>query len=466
MQPLKIIDHIRTYFDLYAVLFSWAVVGAVAPNAVAIGWSSLTFLLLLRTANVSKIVFGLVMMLVFSDSRMPMFDFAETAKIVVVVVLFIYVMRNYGQFRKYDNRIFRYFLPFLVFGIAATLWSEEPFTALQKSISYALIYFTVPLLFMRALDQNKQFGVDLIWFFVAIFGIGLVLYVLNPVSMVIQGRYHGLLGNPNGLGIFHILVFPLVYLFWRKYRDEYDFSKLFWIFIVVFGASLLLTGSRTALFAILIFVVFSRLRYFTNWATIIGFLALIISYEALLQQLPSLIRAFGMEDYLRVDTLREGSGRNIAWAFAWQKIDDVFFAGGGFGYTEYIYQMNYSYLSRLGHQGNAHNSYLTIWLDTGLIGLVIFATGLLRTIIYAVKVSLFTLPIIYSVLFSTYYESWLAASLNPFTSVFLFALTFLSQREEIEEITASPEASEEEMTDHTHPSLENPRNDEPNALGT
>lgn len=156
------------------------------------------------------------------------------------------------------------------------------------------------------------------------------------------------------------------------------------------------------------------------------FLFFIIGYEYFLIQLPQLIGFFGLEEYFRIETLEEGSGRFVAWNFAWERIQDVFFVGGGFGHTEFVFDLYSDQLSKLGHQGNAHNSYLTIWLDTGLIGIVLFLFGLVRAIANSVAGSSYTLPIMYGVLFSTFFESWLSASLNPFTSLFLISLTSLA----------------------------------------
>jgi len=206
----------------------------------------------------------------------------------------------------------------------------------------------------------------------------------------------------------------------------------------LFLLSLILTGSRTALIAIFLFFLFNRLRYLSNAFTIIVFVALVSSYEYLLLQLPSVVSFLGLEEYFRIDTLEEGSGRFIAWNFAWQRVQEVFFAGGGFGHTEYVFKFFSDQLSRLGHQGNAHNSYLTIWLDTGLIGFLLFAIGLVRSVISAMQTSSFTLPIVYAVLFSTYFESWLSASLNPFTSLFLIALTILSSNYRSQQLEEDP----------------------------
>lgn len=79
----------------------------------------------------------------------------------------------------------------------------------------------------------------------------------------------------------------------------------------------------------------------------------------------------------------------------------------------------------LGHQGAAHNMYLTFWLDTGLIGLILFLSGLLVTFFRASKRNKLAIPILYAILFSNNYESWLTASLNPFTIQLLFILSIL-----------------------------------------
>ena len=155
------------------------------------------------------------------------------------------------------------------------------------------------------------------------------------------------------------------------------------------------------------------------------FIAVSVSYDTILTSLPQLSTFLGIQDYLRIETLNEGSGRFVAWNFAINNIESVFFLGGGYGYTELIFKKFFWELSSLGHQGNAHNSYLTIWLDTGLIGLSLFIIGMIRTSLTAFSKSRYALPIIYSMLFSANFESWLAASLNPFTSLFLILLTIL-----------------------------------------
>jgi O-antigen ligase len=412
---------------LYFIILSWAFAGAIAPNMVAAGWAALSFLLILRTRDRTKILLAFLTMLVLSDSRAAMFEFAASSKVLVVVILFIHVLLSGDTYKTRENQIFRNFLPFIIWAILATLWSINTVAAFQKSLSYSLILFLVPVLFVKAVEDNKKFGIDFIYHLILIFATGLVLYFVAFDFVSIAGRFSGILGNPNGMGIFILVSLPMAFLLWLAYKGEQNMNRQMITLLIVMGASLVLCGSRTALFGIVIFIVFNRLRYFTNFVSLIGFVILVVGYEYFMQQLPQIIMALGLAEFLRIETLLEGSGRNIAWDFAWKKIDDVFFAGGGFGYSEFVFGKHYKELSRMGHQGNAHNSYYTLWLDTGLIGLTLYLFGLLRTVLLCVKASPYTLPIVYAIVFSISYESWLAASLNPFTSFFIMILALLLQ---------------------------------------
>jgi O-antigen ligase len=130
-------------------------------------------------------------------------------------------------------------------------------------------------------------------------------------------------------------------------------------------------------------------------------------------------------EYFRVETLKTGSGRNIAWGFAWLHIQDNFFLGRGFAYDEVLFAKHAEELSMLGHQGNVHNSYLTVWLNTGIIGLFFFLRGFLLAFLMGAKKSKLAIPIMFTVLFSINYESWLSASLNPFTIQLLIILSII-----------------------------------------
>jgi O-antigen ligase len=127
-----------------------------------------------------------------------------------------------------------------------------------------------------------------------------------------------------------------------------------------------------------------------------------------------------------LDTLQSGSGRLIAWNFGWGYITESPIIGSGWGYTEDLYRRFYDFLSIQGHQGNAHNSYITFWLDTGLFGLLFYIIGLLRSFIICAKNTRSAIPLMYAVGFHAFFESWLTGSLNPFTIQLLLLMTLMA----------------------------------------
>src|SRR5690606_21275266 len=133
-----------------------------------------------------------------------------------------------------------------------------------------------------------------------------------------------------------------------------------------------------------------------------------------------------LEKSFRLETLQQGSGRTIAWEFAWKNIQESLFIGKGIGYDEYLMRENREFLSKAGHEGGVDNTYLIVWLNTGLIGLLAFLRGVFLLFIKGAKNNSYAFPALFAILLSINFEPWLAASLNPFTSMFLIIVTLLT----------------------------------------
>jgi O-antigen ligase len=156
----------------------------------------------------------------------------------------------------------------------------------------------------------------------------------------------------------------------------------------------------------------------------------------------AIIEFFQLQEFFRVESLEEGSGRTIAWAFAWQEIQNYYFVGGGFGHDENVMRPNYWWMSKEGHQGGVHNSYLSMWFDTGILGVVLYFVAFAGNIFKAMRQNYLALAFGISILFNITYESWLVASLNPFTIIFLIILTIFTTGitgEKQEVVNPSPE---------------------------
>ena len=140
--------------------------------------------------------------------------------------------------------------------------------------------------------------------------------------------------------------------------------------------------------------------------------------------LETLVGLVGLEEFLRVESLKTGTGRFLAWGLGLTEIQNNLWIGRGFGYEEYFFYQLREFLIATEHQGGMHNSYLTFLMNNGVLGsipFVIFLIALFRK----VKVKKFAFPFIIVVLISANFESWLNSSLNAFTFFFFVILSFL-----------------------------------------
>lgn len=349
-------------------------------------------------------------------------QFSKDLKPLIPLTLFLFYLKDRAVFRPLP-KLFVYFVPFLVIVSIALIDTINFQVGIQKTISFALLYFVVPaytLLLHRL--YGDRFWKALITFIIGIFLIGIVLRFVAPDIAMRLGRFKGVLGNPNGLGV----ILNLTLILWilvRKFKlATFTKKENILIFSVIF-ISLIWSGSRNGMMSIFLFYMMYRmiqLNWFFALILLSGFLAF---NDQIFNLILGIVEFFGLQSYFRVDSIEQGSGRIIAWGFAWIKIQDYFFIGGGFGHDENIMRPNYAWLSRMGHSGGVHNSYLSMWLDAGIIGLVAYFGAVFTIITKSIKNNYLILAFVTSVAFNIYFESWLVASLNPFTLIYLVILT-------------------------------------------
>lgn len=68
-----------------------------------------------------------------------------------------------------------------------------------------------------------------------------------------------------------------------------------------------------------------------------------------------------------------------------------------------------------------------MWFDVGIAGLVAFFFAFMAIIFRAMKANYIALAFCISIMFNITYESWLVASLNPFSILFLTLLTIFHE---------------------------------------
>lgn len=370
------------------------------------------------------LIIALVVSLVLGDSRQETLLFVKNLRIVGVI--FIGIRSIWDLFRKKYafNSLFWLCVPFLTVAFAGVMRSPNIAISFSKTVSYGLLLFLAlhyfPYHFAR---RNGQLVMDIIYLSMSFLLIGFVLILIFPEGVFLAGRYRGALGNPNGLGVYCMLVFAytmVVRSIFLQYRQQLNFA------LGLILLSILLCQSRTALGSVLIF---TGLHWFYNgtkarsrslWWVFLPTVLFTLSTLGINE----IVEMIGLAEYLRVESLTTGTGRFLAWTISWQHIQQNFLIGKGFAFDQLLFQSMREYFISTEHQGGVHNSYLSFLMNNGIIGLafiLIFYGGLLSRI----RCRAFAVPYFIMIFLSTNFESWLTGSLNYATIHLLLTLNLL-----------------------------------------
>lgn len=416
---------IKNNFQLYILLLFWFITGIFLPT-LSYFIIPVFILLLFRNKKYTELLIGFLFILILSDNLEKATSFAKQFKNIYITLLFLFFLLDRKNFLPV-NRLFKYFVPFFLVAAFCLLYSPVLSISVQKLVSYILLFIIIPNYVIKSYkQQGEEFFKNLIYFILIILILGYLLrFVSFDVAVSHGGRLRGIFGNPNGLGIFitvNFLLFTII--------DRY-FPALFhkpekWLIYLVFIILAYYTGSRNTLLSIILFLLLVRIFKISVFLGILFFVFFTTLTQLFLDNYNSIILFLGLEEVFRLDTLDQASGRLIAWQFAWQNIQKNIFLGKGFAYDENLMRSNFEYLSKLGHEGGVHNTYLILWLNTGLIGLLAYFRAFLLLFIKAAKNSHLAIPTMLAIMFSINFEPWLAASLNPFTIIFLIIITLLT----------------------------------------
>lgn len=423
---------LRDHFQLFGLILVWlATTLFVGPLLYLV--LPVSVFLMHRKEMWPDMLFGFIIVLVVSDMdpAIKTMHVVKTAKYTYIVALSLIFLMDQARMQPHAS-VFRVFMPFFVFALLPIVRAADPFTAIQKTLSYALLYLVIPNYVLYAYRcQGWMFFKHLVLFLLAILlSQGLMPFIGPSWWSFVGGRFRGYFGNPNGLAIFCFLFFMLMAVLNHVKRDLFgNVAKALIYGVLIFF--LIKCGSRTSIISTAMFVLFSKFFALSPFIGFVMFLAFLGISELVANNLPAFLTALGLQDYFRVKTLEDGSGRYFAWGFAWQKINEGghFLIGGGFSTDEYVMRQNYPYLSRMGHQGGVHNSYLTLWFNTGVVGLILYLRSFLLIFFKANKQVPIAFAVMFSVLFSVMYESWLTGSLNPFTIILIILITVITEDE-------------------------------------
>jgi O-antigen ligase len=429
------------------ILALWMAAGAISVWAAMIV-IPVSVLIMHRKKMFIEILSGFLFVLLLSDSRQPIFSFAADVKDVFIALLGVIVIADRKTFLS-PFLITKKFIVYIVISLLCILFSEFFLNSLQRTLSYILILTVVPPYLMAAWNKSGQKALTfLIWFASLLLLAGLIMRFVNAEFVTLEGRFSGLLGNPNGLGLYCTLLVILVTVARDLYPDLLPRREYYTILTLII-ISVLFSGSRNAVFAMGIFFVFARLYKVSPVFGYLAFIILVVVYQIILSNLTDIIVALNLQEFFRLDTLNNASGRIVAWEFGWENIKESIWFGKGIGYTDNLYKLNYAMLSIKGHQGNAHNSYITFWLDSGIFGMLFYIVALVRSFYAGYKSSPSAIPALFAIMFSAFFESWLTASLNPFTIQCIIIMTMLSGVLKSESVSDTISEKQESVSDES-----------------
>jgi len=419
------INYAKENFQFLAVSLVWVFAGIIL-DVTALGLVPAAMFLYRQKGYYTEIVLSLILICYLSDNRHWEFNFATKAKDIALLTACVFFFLNSKNF-PLRSKIYYAFIPFFLLAFFLSTKHPTPMLSFQKTLSYFLMVAVVPNYFLRQLQlEGPEFLKKVIWMGTCLYIIPfLMIFVLSPDWTYLEGRYNGLLGNPNGVGTFSTLFFILIYMAIDYYPKIFTTQEK----IIIFGClilSILLASSRNSIFSILIFLVFARFYKLSPWIGFVTVLVTAMLFQVINENLPLIITSMGLGSYMRVEHLNDGSGRLIAWTFAWDQIEKYyFFLGRGFAFEEWLFEKNKGWLNMLGHQGGVHNTYLAVWLNTGIVGLCFYLFGFFSAFIKASRTNHLAFPTMFAIMFSISFEAWFQASLNPFTVIALLLITLL-----------------------------------------
>ncbi len=264
-----------------------------------------------------------------------------------------------GKVKERLRLIDLWVLGFIGLAFYSQTYSIMPWLTVQRSSTLVLFYLAVFWGVSHYMDDEKKVTTMIHQF----------LYVTFPLFLIgfgmgISGPFSGIFKNPNTVGVIISLLMPLA--FWSYLCEK---KKSAFYFIILFAISLFLSKSRAGILATAIasgYFLFSYYR--THRAPILTWIVVFAGSAFLYAEL------FGysfFKNYLKWETLSVGGGRFEAWPEVIRLVKLRPWLGFGFGTEDHLF-LHFD-LVFMNHAGAyAHNSYLGLASQLGIVGVVLF----------------------------------------------------------------------------------------------
>lgn len=355
-----------------------------------------------------------------ADNLQVYLRYMKVLRFAILGYMLIWVSQN----SRVNTNLHKAILPFSIwiFLVTAAFGSNYAAT-LSRSIAFYLVAIVLFKGFLQIyIPYPKKF--TLIYLGVILFFIGVPLllrYTPFGPNLYVEGRFSGFMGNPNGLGVLSFFCIPLFDLLAKRHLGDWNKNAIRLIYLILI-VSVVMSGSRNALICLVVYEL-AKLS-FKNMLGVVLFMFALVSLYLFYQyiNIVDIIIQLGLEEYFRVDTLEDGSGRADVWEVVWAECQNHFYMGKGMLYDQFFLE-DYRRIHFSGDVvmervwNGTWNSYLSLIMDSGIIGVALYfyaCVKWLQSSIDRVRGGAFLL----AALMSAITESWMVASMNAFTPMF------------------------------------------------
>jgi hypothetical protein len=333
----------------------------------------------------------------------------------VVLGLSVIVLLKYQLLQNNPGNVF---IPFTIYAFIVSLVLSPVGTgSVLRSLGYWVVALLAFKLIQLAAGNARKYTVSFISFILFLFCAvnGLLYFIPISANSFLVGRFMGLMANPNGLGLISMLCYALL-VFFRDHEKSVFPRKFFYLLQLFLLFFIIVSGSRTAFISVLGFEFLLRVRQ--NPFVLILSVLFLVAFNVFLNNssLLDFLSNTGLSDRLRLSSLETASGRTEVWQVAYAKFIEEPWIGNGMLYDDYFieqYSDKYIGLNKARQWNGIWNSYLSMALNVGLIGIGLFGAAWYR--LYRLSVySVFRFAFLGLCLVSAVTESWMAASMNAF----------------------------------------------------
>ncbi len=258
-----------------------------------------------------------------------------------------------------------FYIPTVLIFVGTSFISMDIVYSISRAISFILMTFLFYNYFY-ILKETEEIFTPL-----KIMGVLFLIYeLLNFIFLDWSGgsdRAQGITGNPNSLGIFSNVAFLFALLMYLLATKK-AYKAICLLFMVMCTITAIASGSRTYTVSILINLVFMTQLIFSKKTRLyfwLFFIALVVLGFSLFKDF-----LLGISGINRLITV--GADRGLIWVAAFKLIKQNPIIGWGYGISAKLNTKQYlGYIQDYRDYGLAfHNSYLTIAIETGIVGLL------------------------------------------------------------------------------------------------